>query len=84
MPNPDIDIHAAALDERLNEHGYILPGLEMLEIVYSEPNNKFYIVNAFATDYCHIKSDNNHRTERKDSKYRLLSFLAYCGVKGGK
>lgn len=25
--HPDIDIYAAALDERLNEHGYILPGL---------------------------------------------------------
>lgn len=25
--HPDIDIHLAAIDERLNEHGYILPGL---------------------------------------------------------
>lgn len=25
--HPDIDIHLAAVDERLNEHGYILPGL---------------------------------------------------------
>lgn len=25
--HPDIPIHLAALDERLNEHGYILPGL---------------------------------------------------------
>ena len=25
--HPEIDIYAAALDERLNEHGYILPGL---------------------------------------------------------
>ncbi len=25
--HPDIDIYAAALDERLNEHGYIVPGL---------------------------------------------------------
>lgn len=24
---PDVDIYTAALDERLNEHGYILPGL---------------------------------------------------------
>ncbi len=25
--HPEIDIYAAALDERLNENGYILPGL---------------------------------------------------------
>ena len=25
--HPDVDIYAAALDERLNEHAYILPGL---------------------------------------------------------
>ncbi|XEC95310.1 uracil phosphoribosyltransferase [Paenibacillus tarimensis] len=25
--HPDIDIHVAALDERLNDHGYIVPGL---------------------------------------------------------
>ncbi len=25
--HPDVDIYIAALDERLNEHGYILPGL---------------------------------------------------------
>lgn len=25
--HPDVDIHVAAIDERLNEHGYILPGL---------------------------------------------------------
>jgi uracil phosphoribosyltransferase len=25
--HPDVDIHAAALDRQLNEHGYILPGL---------------------------------------------------------
>ena len=25
--HPDVDIYMAALDERLNEHGYILPGL---------------------------------------------------------
>lgn len=25
--HPDVDIHVAAVDERLNEHGYILPGL---------------------------------------------------------
>jgi uracil phosphoribosyltransferase len=24
---PDIDIYVAAIDEKLNEHGYILPGL---------------------------------------------------------
>jgi uracil phosphoribosyltransferase len=25
--HPDVDIYAAAIDERLNEHGYIVPGL---------------------------------------------------------
>jgi uracil phosphoribosyltransferase len=25
--HPDIDIYLAALDEKLNEHGYIVPGL---------------------------------------------------------
>ena len=25
--HPDVDIHLAAIDDRLNEHGYILPGL---------------------------------------------------------
>jgi uracil phosphoribosyltransferase len=25
--HPDVDIYCAALDERLNEHGYIVPGL---------------------------------------------------------
>ena len=25
--HPDVEIYAAALDEKLNEHGYILPGL---------------------------------------------------------
>jgi uracil phosphoribosyltransferase len=25
--HPDVPIHIAAIDERLNEHGYILPGL---------------------------------------------------------
>ncbi|MEK6225707.1 MAG: uracil phosphoribosyltransferase, partial [Chloroflexota bacterium] len=26
-PHPDVPIHIAALDERLNEKGYIVPGL---------------------------------------------------------
>ena len=25
--HPDVDVYLAALDERLNEHGYIVPGL---------------------------------------------------------
>jgi uracil phosphoribosyltransferase len=25
--HPDVDIYAAALDEKLNSHGYIVPGL---------------------------------------------------------
>ena len=25
--HPDVDIYVAALDEKLNEHGYIVPGL---------------------------------------------------------
>ena len=27
--HPDIDIYTASLDEKLNEHGYIVPGLGM-------------------------------------------------------
>ena len=27
LAHPDVDIYCAALDERLNEHGYIVPGL---------------------------------------------------------
>ena len=33
--HPDVDIYTAALDERLNEDGYIVPGLGMLVTVYS-------------------------------------------------
>ena len=25
--HPDVDVYVAAMDERLNEHGYIVPGL---------------------------------------------------------
>ncbi|HSP48529.1 MAG TPA: uracil phosphoribosyltransferase, partial [Clostridiaceae bacterium] len=25
--HPDVDIYLAAIDEKLNEHGYIVPGL---------------------------------------------------------
>ena len=25
--HPDVDIYVAAMDERLNDHGYIIPGL---------------------------------------------------------
>ena len=25
--HPDVDIYVAAVDERLNDHGYIIPGL---------------------------------------------------------
>jgi uracil phosphoribosyltransferase len=25
--HPDVDLYVAAVDERLNEHGYIVPGL---------------------------------------------------------
>jgi uracil phosphoribosyltransferase len=25
--HPDVDIYVASIDDRLNEHGYILPGL---------------------------------------------------------
>ena len=27
MDNPDVDIYVGALDEKLNEHAYIVPGL---------------------------------------------------------
>ena len=32
--HPDVDIYIGALDEKLNEHKYIIPGLVMLEIVF--------------------------------------------------
>ncbi|MBR5701571.1 MAG: uracil phosphoribosyltransferase, partial [Oscillospiraceae bacterium] len=25
--HPDVDVYVAAMDERLNDHGYIVPGL---------------------------------------------------------
>ena len=28
--HPDVDIYLAEIDEKLNENGYIVPGLEML------------------------------------------------------
>lgn len=38
--HPDVDLFIGALDERLNETGYIVPGLEMQETESSEQNNK--------------------------------------------
>lgn len=32
--HPDVDIYLASLDDHLNEKGYIVPGLEMPEIVF--------------------------------------------------
>ena len=32
--HPDVDIYVAALDEKLNDHGYVVPGLGVT--VYSE------------------------------------------------
>lgn len=37
--HPDVDIYVAALDERLNNDGYIVPGLVMLEIESLEQSN---------------------------------------------
>ena len=34
--HPDVDIYVAALDEKLNDHGYVVPVLVMLVTVYSE------------------------------------------------
>jgi uracil phosphoribosyltransferase len=30
--HPDVDIHACGIDNELNDHGYIVPGLGMLTI----------------------------------------------------
>ena len=37
--HPDVDIYIGALDEKLNDHGYIVPALEMQETVFLEQNN---------------------------------------------
>ena len=36
--HPDVDIYIGALDEKLNDHGYIVH-LEMQETVFLEQNN---------------------------------------------
>lgn len=36
--HPDVDIYVASLDEKLDENGYIVPGLGDAETVYSELN----------------------------------------------
>ena len=36
--HPDVNIYVAACDEKLNEHGYIVPGLVMRATVCSEPS----------------------------------------------
>ena len=38
--HPDVDIYTASLDDRLNEHGYIVPGLAMLVTVCLEQNKE--------------------------------------------
>lgn len=37
--HPDVDVYIGALDDHLNEHGYIVPGLETPETVFLEQNN---------------------------------------------
>lgn len=37
--HPDVDIFVAAMDEKLNDHGYIIPGWETPEIGCSARNN---------------------------------------------
>ena len=37
--HPDVPIYTAAVDEKLNDHAYILPGLVMQEIVFLELND---------------------------------------------
>ena len=36
--HPDVDIYIGALDQKLNDHGYIVPDWEMQETVFSVPN----------------------------------------------
>ena len=41
--HPDVQVYCAAVDERLNENGYIVPGLGDAEIAFSVPSkNKTY------------------------------------------
>lgn len=37
--HPDVDIYCAALDDHLNEHGYIVPGLGDAGDKFSEPSD---------------------------------------------
>ncbi len=38
--HPDVDIYVAAIDEKLNDHGYIVPGLgDAGDRAYTEQNN---------------------------------------------
>lgn len=37
--HPDVDIYVAGMDDHLNEHGYIVPGLGDAAIASSAPNN---------------------------------------------
>ena len=37
--HPDVDLYIGALDDHLNEHKYIVPGLEMPETAFSERNS---------------------------------------------
>ena len=42
--HPDVDIFTAALDDHLNEHGYIVPGLGDAGDRYSVPNKKPFMI----------------------------------------
>ena len=52
--HPDVDIYLAALDEKLNEKGYIVPGLGDCGDRLSEPNeaNQSLCINCINFLFC--------------------------------
>ena len=51
--HPEVDIYLAALDEKLNEKGYIVPDLEMQETVFSVRSSHEGSVSGYAADVYH-------------------------------
>ena len=42
--HPDVKIYTAALDDKLNDHAYILPGLGDAETGFSVPNKTTFLI----------------------------------------
>ena len=49
--HPDVDIYVAALDDHLNEHGYIVPGLATPATASSAPSNSLLLIRKANTRY---------------------------------